>query len=310
MQGQVKAQDAQNGLPTQPNRAVIGWKSVALATSYNIYRNTVASGGTPSYSLYTNVTAASATSAYVTYVTGQGTNPIQTAVDSAFVDTAATGIVTFNDTTPNKGGSGPDGSGVYFPNNPYTYQVSAIVGGVESSLSTDSIIIFFANGLQIMCDGYFNVNGTFNFGDTTCPAISPLGYTKTALWALDSTGTIVNPFTGMSCTSQQLGVNGYNYLNAAFYPAQTGSTMQLAPEICGDFGLIAGTTNLSVYGTSPMPANTWTNYKMPLATLQLNTQTTPHAQQPSFYKVTWQTRSTGSNHPNEKFWMEQWLSVS
>lgn len=310
LQGQVKAQDAQNGVPTQPNFATIGWKSVVGATSYNVYRNTVSSGGAPSYSLYTTVSATIAAAAYVSYVTAQGSNAVQSNVNCAYLDTAATNIVTFNFTTPGKTGTGPNSSGVYFPNNAYTYKVSAVVGGVESALSTDSIIIFYANGLEIMCDGFFNVNGTFNFADTTCPAVSPLGNSKNALWALDSSGTIVNPFTGDGCTSQQLGINGYNYLNMAIYAGQTGSTMNFGVEIAGDFNLTASVLHLSSYGASPIPGNVWTTYKMPLSSVQFNTQTSPNAQQPSFYKITWVTLRTGSNQPNEKYWIETWFSVT
>lgn len=310
LQGQAKAQDAQNGVPTQPSFATIGWKSVVGATSYNIYRNTATSGTTPSYSFYASVSAAAGASAYSSYVTGQGTNPIQTAVNCAYLDTAATNIVTFNFTTPGKTGTGPNPSGVYFPNNAYTYKVSAVVSGVESALSADSIIVFFANGQEIMCDGFFNVNGTFNFGDTTCPAVSPLGNTKNALWALNSSGTIVNPFTGNGCTSQQLGINGYNFLNVAFYPKQTGSTMNFGVEIAGDFNLTPSVLHLSSYGPTPMPGNVWTIYKLPLSSVQFNTETSPNAQQTTFYKITWVTLRTGSNQPNEEYWMEQWMSVS
>jgi hypothetical protein len=153
----------------------IGWSSVAGAASYNVYRS-VNQGP---YSKYATVTAKTASAAYGDYVAKSGmcdvggSNipcPYQTSVDSAYQDTAATNAVA--------SAVGP--RPVYWPNTGYTYKVSAVVDGEEGALSTDSILVFFANGLRIGCEDVFDP-GTMAWSEAA-PATSPMGYSTAARW--------------------------------------------------------------------------------------------------------------------------------
>jgi hypothetical protein len=71
----------------------LGWQSVSGATSYNIYRAT----NDGSYSLYDSTTASAAASEYSMYLTGLTNGGITydgaAGIDSAYLDTAATGVI-------------------------------------------------------------------------------------------------------------------------------------------------------------------------------------------------------------------------
>ncbi len=301
LQGQdtAGATQAQNTQPTQGSHQTVGWKSVAGASAYKIYRNANGAG----YALLTTRTGAQAASDYSSYVTGQGSFNVQDSCDCAYQDTAATTCVGF---------PGGPVSGVYFPNNGYTYQVLATVAGVDGPLSTDNIIILFAGGKRIMCQDVFNPTANLNlvnWADTTCPTISPLGNTTNMLWTLNTGNTILNPFTGASSVDQNLGINGMNFMNVAVCAAQANSAIGFGPERAGDQPLLLNTPRaLTAYGPA-LQQNVWVTYKLPLNLIYRDEVGGTNTPQLAYYKNTYASNGTGTGAPNEKFWMEQWFSA-
>ncbi len=304
LEGQDKQGDSTFNV-TQPNHLTIGWLSVAGATSYNIYRsvNQGGYGSTP----YATVSASTATAAYSSYVrnsTNGNSSPSypngvynhQTNIDSAYQDTAATNATQSSNEGPV--------NGIYYPNTGYTYKVSAIVNGVESALSSDSIFIFFANGLRIGCEDVFG--GSMNW-TVANPAgsVSPLGFSNSTLWTSGG-GSLqyANPYAGAGASFHLLSVAGFNYLHFNVYPMQSGSTIGYGTEINGDIQMYPG--NLSLPG--PLIANQWNAIKLPLSTVMLFTATGSAAtgyQQTAYYKDTW---TTDSNTP-QQFYLEIYFSV-
>jgi hypothetical protein len=289
LEGQDTQGQSHNAQPLQPNHLTIGWLSVAGATSYNIYRS-VNQGP---YSLLTNVSAAAGTAAYNSYVSGSGSFPHQTAVDSAYQDTAATACV--NGTA----GTGPD----FYPNTGYTYKVSAVNSSGEGPLSSDSIAIYFANGLRITNQDTFN--GTLAYSDTG-GGTTPLGFANSAKWTVNTGNTVINPFVGYGATDQNLGIRGFNYLILNIKPAQNGSTFHFSPARVGDQPLLTAELHSQSYGA--LIAGQWTTLKIPLSKLMTDQFSGTNAQQHAFYKVTLASDLAGGS--SETFWMEWYWSVN
>jgi hypothetical protein len=300
LQGQDKQEQSHSALPQNTNHLTLAWHSVSGAKSYNIYRS-VDQG---SYKLYANVTAAVATSAYSSYVSNSGGYDHQTDVDSAYQDTAATNCVgSYGKQISNGVALAANSNGVYFmPNIGYTYKVSAVGAGGEGGLSTDSIAVFFANGLEIMNhpNGWFN--GNLSIKDAGAVGASPLGYTYSAKWTTTDAITFVNPFTGGGGVDGNVSVKGFNYLILNVQAAQAGSSFTLAPELVGDQALLTTYPSTSSYGT--LLQNQWVQLKIPLADLMTDKIGT-NAQQFAFYKVT-----IDSHKANETYWLEWYFSVN
>jgi hypothetical protein len=311
LQGQDKQEQSNGALPQNADHLSIAWKSVAGATSYNIYRS-VDQGA---YTLYTTVTPAAAASAYSSYVTNSGTYDYVDDVDCAFQDTAATNCVgsygaqISNGQLRSPGVAGvyhaPDANGFYFmPNVGYTYKVTAVNAAGESALSADSFAAFIVGGKRIMNhpNGYFN--GTINYQDTGCPVASPLGHTTNAKWTTSSTNSYVNPYAGGGAVDGNFSTKGFNFLVLNIYPAQAGSAFTMAPEIAGDTVLRTATSmSATPYGT--LVANQWNTLKIPLADLMLDQIGGKNAVQHAFYKVTYDTHVA-----NEAYWIEWYFSVN
>lgn len=311
VQGQPKQEQSNGALPNNPNELSMAWKSVAGATSYNIYR----SANQGAYTLYTNVSAATAATAYSSYVTNSSPYDYVADVDCAYQDTVATncvgsyGVQITNGTLRSPGVAGvyhpPDASGFYFtPNVGYTYKVSAVNGAGEGTLSIDSIASFIVSGLKIMNhpNGYFN--GNIDYLNTGCPATSPLGYTTNAKWTTSNTNSYINPYAGGGAVDGNFSTKGFNYFILNIYPAQSGSSFTMAPEIAGDTVLLTATSISSTpYGT--LVANQWNTLKVPLSDLMIDQIGGQGAVQHAFYKVTFD-----SHVANEAYWIEWYFSVT
>lgn len=448
LQGQSTAGAALFSIPTQPNRQTIGWHQTTTPTSFNIYRYEMV-GGAPTLSagFPVNVTAAASASAYSSYVTGQGSNPVQSSVNYAWVDTAANNVVgavagphmaisslswsgntvTVNTATPigdislvyvtisgvtpsgyngtfvgtvtgtstftyplasNPGtasvpgiwvsdsyvlppngligtatfgsgatsitvnsvsqgkitsGDGVGGPGiargttftsgslgttgtytisqptlsaqtgsaigtVFLPNTAYLYKVSAVTGGVESALSAYNIIIYFANGKQIMNAGAFGSVPTWG---ATSPLTTPLGYSVAANVVLNPTNTTgTGLFSGNSGVGWNIGINGMNYFNFAMLApsGQTGSTFFFTTELAGDAVAQASVNGSSGFSGTPLPPATWVNLKFTLPSIV--NFTTTQAQQDAWYKFILTTHQTSNNWAGgtENYYLEAWWS--
>ena len=290
------------GVAPEPNHITVGWSSVASATSYNVYRS-VNQG---SYgSAYASVSATAAASNYSSYVSTNSSEqnlPIQTGVNCAYQDTSATNAVATALAATN---------GVYWPNTGYTYKVSAIVGGVESALSADSIFILFANGLLLGCQNVFDT-GTVTWG-STLPATSPLGFTTGMLWQPTSGQNYINPFTGNSATNQNLAVSGFNYLIVNIYTGSATQSIAYSGELTGDQPLIQPGSFYYLPTSGNLPQSAWTTYKLSLQTIMPYSYTTAGngyaagtgVVQTEFYKITW-----GAGVTPDNIYMEQYFSVT
>lgn len=357
-----------------PNQNMIGWKSVANANSYNIYRAN--NGG--SYSLYANITASASATQYSSYVTGQGSFQVAPGIDSVYLDTASTAIigttlgailnvtgnvtsgsnvlnvtaVTSGTVTIGQGiggpgipigatissfGSGGGGTGtynmslnassnqtaqtygtVYFGDQGYTYYVTAVVSGVESSASALAILPFIVNGQPIMCAGVFN-NPANNFVPyQVAPATTPLGYANACGFNSNATQNYINTYSGYNpnpsnfqgggCAGYNLSTTGYSYINFAIYCPTAGLSLQSSSEIAGD-GLLVN-SSLSTWGAATLPQNTWYTYKIPLGGSNgiyidalLGSTNVP---QTAFYKITWQFTTV----PTVNTFIEVWFTVN
>ena len=301
VQGQDKQEQSNGALPQSANHLTLAWQSVSGATSYNIYRS-VDDGA---YTRYASVSASAATSAYRRYVSSSGGYDHQTDVDSAYQDTAATNNVgSCGYYIGNGVAKAPNASGVYFmPNVGYTYKVSAVGANGEGALSTDSMAIFFANGLEIMNhqNGWFN--GNLSIKDTGATGPSPLGYTTNAKWTTTSTSTYINPFTGGGAVDGNFSVKGFKYLVLNVQAAQAGSSFTIEPEIAGDQTLLKTNLSSSAYGT--LVANQWVQLKIPLSDLMVDQLGGTNAQQYAFYKITMDSHRAG-----ETYWLEWYFSVN
>lgn len=310
LQGQDQQEQSNGGLPQNANHMSIGWKSVAGATSYNIYRSV--DKGT--YSFYANVTATTAASNYSTYVTNSSTYDYVNDIDCAYQDTSATncvgsyGVQVTNGTLRSPGSGGvwhqPDANGTWFmPNVGYTYKVSAVNASGEGTISPDCIAVFFANGKEIHNhqNGWFN--GNLVIADTTCPATSPLGYTTNVKWTTDSTYTYVNPFTGSSAVDGNFSVKGFNYIIMNIYSAQTGGQFTIGPELLGDTTILTTNPNITSFGT--LTANAWSTVKIPLSSLLIDQIGGTNAPQYDWYKVTIDSHTSG-----QTYWLEWYWSVT
>ena len=282
--------------PSQPNHVTIGWQSVAGASSYNIYRS-VNQGD---YSLYASVTAASATSAHGTYLSNStkntpfaGTSWTQTNIDSVWQDTAATNAV--NNT------KGPNAAGVYYASTGYTYKVSAIVNGVESAESSDSILVYFAGGVNIGCYTVFQGPITWN---AALPSASPMGNTIGALWQPIQSNNDMNPFSGGSVNNQNIAVGGFNYIVWNIYPLQANSHFAFSGELTGDVPIFPPGTSLDTSSYGTLIANQWNTLKIPLSAAMAYTNGN-NVQQTSFYKQTLNADATPT-----KYYIEWYFSVN
>lgn len=284
-------------LPVQPNHQTVAWKSVAGASSYNVYAQDYASNefnnsiSTP-YRVIQNVTAALAASGYSSYVSGNTSGGFASVnvVDSAFHDINCPVVV-----NPTKG-TGP----VYFQCSGRTYQISAIVGGIEGARSNDSYMVFFAGGQQIMCQGTFN--GNLVFSDNTAPIASPLGFTSNALWTPVNNGDLINPFSGIGCYGQLMSLVGLNFMIINMLTNTAGRSFALGPEIKGDQPVLISNLNSTSYGT--LSVGQWTQIKIPLNQLYIDQQGGTNALQDAFYKVTLVSNG-GAN-----LWLEWYFTVN
>lgn len=303
------------GTVSQPNRQLVGWKSVASATSYNIYRSVTTVAGTNGlYTLYDSVSSTTSGANYTTYVASctnaNGGSPFDPApgIDSVYTDTAATTCVSPTDA------KGPS-SGIYYgPVTGYNYKITAIVGGVESVQSVDDIAIFMGNGKWIHCFGIFN-NPPVVTKNSAAPAVSPLGFNNATFLTLGhfpATQAFVNPFTGGACVWGNMNVTGYNFYNFNVYPtAWVNGDMQQSTEIDGDlfiYNTITPTMNVTL--------NQWNPFKFSLSSLLNSTNgsgSTMNAAangvpQTSYYKTTW--NNGASTNQNMVFWVESYFSRS
>jgi hypothetical protein len=300
------------GVIAQPNRQSIGFKSVASATDYKIDRSVTTVAGTNGpYTPYATITAAAAASNYAAYVAsctnGNSGSPFDPApgIDCVYTDNAATACVEANDTP------GPS-SGIYYgPVKGYTYKVTAVVGGVDSAQSDDSIAIFMGGGVWVMCGGIFDYPPEVT-KNAAAPSPSPLGFTRATHMTLGhypATQAYVNPFTGGGCPWGNLNVTGFNYYNFSVYPtAWVDGAMQYSTEIDGD---------LFLYGTiTPVmhvTLNQWNTFKIPLSSLMNSNNGSGSTMAPaangvrqsSLYKITW-NNGAGTNMV---FYVEIHLSV-
>ncbi|MFT3905543.1 MAG: hypothetical protein QM718_04475 [Steroidobacteraceae bacterium] len=291
LQGQDAQEQSNSAVPTQPNHLTIAWKSVTGATSYKIYRS-VNQG---SYALYATVSASAATTAYSSYVSKSGNYDYQTNVDSAYQDTAATNSVGYPKTA--------DSAGTYFPNNVgYTYKVSAVDADGEGTLSTDSIAIYFAGGLQITNESQFD--GVVDFADTTASVASPLGYTTNAKWSVSSGHTITGIYSGHGAVDQNFCLKGFNYLILSVMAGQSGSSFRIGTELSGDQALLTADLSSTSYNT--LVANQWVTFKIPLSDLMIDQVGGTDAPQYAFYKYILSTPSSAT----QTFWLESYFSVN
>jgi hypothetical protein len=272
--------------------------NVASATSYKIYRSLSSgtAGGVTSgsYTLYDTITESASSSAYTSYASSATTNsfPYSHQCNRLYNDTAATHCVGWPKGTPNATNVGEYFNGLgasgYSPIG-YTYKVSAVVAGVESALSADSIIVYFAGGDRIGCSNVFN--GAISFSDVTCPGgPSPLGFTTHALWNASSGNSFINPFSGMGMNDQNINLKGMTTMVLSFYTTHAGITATIGPELAGDEQLLTSDTSMSPYvpGGGALPINQWVTVSIPLSAFLIDQLdgTFPSARQWSFYKVT------------------------
>jgi len=189
--------------------------------------------------------------------------------------------------------------------------VSAVNGSGEGTLSSDSVVMYFANGIRIGEEDRFN--GTISYADTTAPTASPLGFGTNAKWSVTPGNTIMNPYSGMGAVDQNLNIRGFNYLVLNIYSAQSGSSFHFSPEVSGDQPLLTGSLASATYtpGGGALPANQWTTLRVPLSQLMIDQldSTYPNAPQYAFYKVTLGSDCAGPNGCNETFWVEWYFSV-
>lgn len=323
LQGNAKAGDNQGlggdghgpGTVVKPNQQSIGWLSVPGASQYNIYRSTTTAAGTNG--LYTQIDsifpAAAATnySAYVTSCTNANSgSPFDAApgIDSVYTDTAATGCVSATDA------KGPS-SGIYYGAvTGYTYKVTAVVGGVESMQSTDSIAIFMGGGKWVMCAGIFNLPPTVT-KSTAAPAASPLGFLNATFMKLGhfpATQAFVNPFSGSGCVWGNLNVTGFNFMVVNVYPtAWHNGDMQQSTEIDGDLFIYN-----TVIESMNVTLNQWNTFKFPLSSFLNSTKGSGSTmasaangvRQTSFYKTTW--NNGAALNTDMTFYWESYFSVT
>jgi Chitobiase/beta-hexosaminidase C-terminal domain len=190
---------------------------------------------------------------------------------------------------------------VYFQNNSYNYQVTSVVGGVESAPSATNIIILNANGWQIMNAGNFGVTN-INY-NTSAPSTTPLGYSKCAVWQFDATSgdNAIGLYTGHSGVNQNISIGGMQYLVYSIYPSVSGrNSLTLGTEIGGD-QVLYGTIDPTTYGT--LTANTWTTWKFPVGDVLTDGGDGNNVLQVSLYK---QVFSQGPN--NQPYYFESYLS--
>lgn len=287
----------QNGHTTsggisQPNYQTIGWKSVAGATSYNIYRSTTTTpGSNGSYTYLANVTASTAASNYSSYISGStytngfSTNSIAGGIDSVWQDTGATNVVL--------GTVGPTSGYYYGPISGYTYTVTA-VNGSESAQSSPTYMPLFENGDAIFENGVFNNLGYITM-NATAPATTPLGFSKAIEVVYPSGSQEINPNTGSAGPGFNVGIMGFNYCVVSVYPttALAASTLGFSTEIYNDVTMYTNGGMTGSYAYFPAAsANTWTTIKIPLSNFMYagtgNAMTGAAAttQQTSYYKTT------------------------
>lgn len=274
---------------TAPNSQTIGFKSVAGATAYNIYRSVTTTPGVNSpYTLYaSSISAASVASGYASYLSNSGSWGIAPGIDSVWQDTAATGCVS--------GTVGPTTGYYYGPTTGYTYKVTAVVGGVEGAQSASSIMVFIANGQRIMCQDLFNTESQVTWDAPNPGVASPLGFARSTLFEFLTSGgaatPYLNPYTGASCVQWNLSVAGFNYLVLDVYPVTPvpPNVFTYSTEIDGDLFLYAP----GVLGYQQPAQNQWTQYKFPLSSFMTpaaGSSTAPSAagiRQVSYYKSSW-----------------------
>jgi hypothetical protein len=193
---------------------------------------------------------------------------------------------------------------LFFPNNGYTYYVTAVANGVESSASAYAQIPFIVNGEKIMSSGVFNGIVTW---DSAAPAQTPLGFSDALYWQGSPANSIINPFSGSSSASQNLGIAGYNYLILSFYTTASGQSMKIVPEIAGDQALYNNAINLSNFGPSSLTANAWTTYKIPLSQIYEDMADGTNVLQTAFYKITIQYNYGSAS---QSFYVEGYFSVN
>jgi len=268
--------------PQNANYTMIGWLGVSGASSYNIYRATIPIGQQATgltYSFYDSVTSAVAASTYAGYVSGSGSAPYQTAVNSAYADTAATGCV--NGTRGGGSGSTPTAGDLWAATG-YSYKVSAVVSGVESALSAAHYAVYIENGLQIMQLNSFNNQPAIL--NSTAAGTDPLGNTQSIVWT-SSASPYWNPYCGNGATEWNLNIRAFNNLVMYMKAAQNDSaSLTNAFENEGDNLINSGAgVNMATYATPSgnLQAGVWTLIDYPLSVLYTDSV---RGRQNAFYK--------------------------
>ncbi len=164
--------------------------------------------------------------------------------------------------------SGPGGTGTYtmsaaatanatetvgavvFGDTGYTYKVSAVVSGVESSQSAYAILPFILGGGFLLSGGAFN---SCLVADLTAPATSPYqislgvsGWPAAAWWPIEPASgpptvaaplpncvgypAYMNTYSSWGSAGYNLNTVGYKYLNLSVYTAASGAQLSGAPE--------------------------------------------------------------------------------
>lgn len=231
---------AQNGL-SLTNSQTITWTPVKGADSYIVYRNGVA--------LAKGLTA-------LTYTDSAATNS--------------------NDALPN------NFSGVHFngPRTIYKYSVSAVTGGVEGPQSVGMTFVQYANGVDYFGQTDFKNNLAINYASTAVPhagSTAVASFTATA----GAQYTQSQPAAGAPSVplwSFEAGAFKDGYYCIDVYPTKANQIFQLnvisrLPQ--GDMYNNAQVQlgSAPAYGPSPMVANQWNSYKVPMSALGMGVAT-------------------------------------
>jgi hypothetical protein len=218
--------------PTNGNYQKLSWAAVAGATLYKVYR-TAANG--------------------VTFPP----TPYGTSTTNSFADTAATGCVS--------GVVGPSGPGLAnYVANRYLYQVTAVVGGVESAPSATQSYDHFTNGVL------FGIGGTFNSGvseNDNCTVAPMSGSAKFIRITQTGSFGFYLPYSGNNFSQWNEYLAGVNYFDF-WCRCSAGVSLGLGFHRAGDVLIYnssggAKSVDLSSYAT--FVANTWIHYKIPIA---------------------------------------------
>jgi hypothetical protein len=279
------------------DEAATGVIGTSAGTTYEVVGN-VTSGSTT-----INVTSVMSGSLTVGQGIGGPGIPLGTNIASFGTGTGGAGTYTMTQAaTANE--TGQHYASILFGDQGYTYYVTAVVGGVESSPSAYAYYPFIVNGGLQFSNGVFN--GTI-VEHQAAPSPTPLGNSEALQWKLSpSNWNLINTYSGYSSASYNISLVGYNYVNFAIWTPTSGTSLQAASESCGDVGL-AGTLPFSDWGPPQLTANTWNTYKIPLYGKNGVYVDAKGFDQSAFYKITWQLTGTPTTTYNA--YVEIWFTV-